>query len=626
MAIQDLGVIHRTATLWSCSIFKYATEQVWSEMVWYCSGWTTPADLIAINNDTDAVTSTSGPMGRPYGFFMHPDDGLFYIGSDRGTSYPGQYGKWNHRTGVYTALGAVPRTADGIQFATFSDETPKRVFFCSNRKGGLHAWGTEEQDYGILDDPGSYPDVRYIPSAQVNANYAYCEMKQSAAYGDNNKCYLCIVNLTTGVVTLKWKGTAGLLGAMIYRGVDQNIYINTSAGILAYDWWLVNGTDDPIGVSQPSTLSAYWSGRDTTPPIYHSVSGYDVSTLKLYPWVTGDVTIRYKRDPDTEWREKDATLINVEDYPLQRAFEDFDGNFISFGGSYAPTSRYYVQTNENTKLGIIPSLSGYCGTLDHPRNLIWIGGYPAGQFWKYDPALSFDDSVQITVMPDPSIPKYYYHAITGVDRLIWLGASYIRQTANNCALVWYNPDTNTADHIKWEDYILESVVSNRARNKIVVSLSGADSAPNGKLAVVPVRKKGISKYLTPLGNVNTQGLMIGVETSKATVNRFVGITNGANYKTYCIHIGTGEFVWGPITNTGRTSTVDGDHQTVTFAHGYVWYYEGPNIVKLNPANGTISAGITMDYTGEMLWIGDYLFHWDATSKHLYKIPKADLGL
>ncbi len=624
MAVEDLGVIHKTATLAGNSLWKYLSEQVWSVATFWYTGYDTPVNILAINNDTDVVTVQQGPLGRLFVIFMHPDDGLFYIGTDRGTSYPGQYGSYNHRTGTYTALGVVPRSADGIQFATYSDETNKRIFWGSSNKGGLHAWDPvleSEHDYGILDDPGSYPDVRYIPTIEVDGSYAYCEMRQAAAYGANNVSYFVIVQLSNGQQTVKWKGTPGLTITNVRRGYDENIYIKkTISGIDT--WWQVDGINDPTEVSEPGVYSAYPPNRGNV-NVTSYISGYATDDSKLHPWVTGDVILRYKRPLDTDYREKSATILNVEDYPIKRGVLDFDGNLILTGDIYAPIAKYYTQTDVNTKLGGIYELSGYSFALDWPRGLIWLGGYPSDELWKYDPTQALENSVKITVMPDTGIPKYYYNAIVGSDRLVWLGTQYVRQTSGTCSLAWYNLDNNTAGHIAWEGLNLVGAVSNLARNKIVVSLSGVGGALTGKLAVIPVRKKGVSKYLYPLGtSINQQGVMVSVETNRATNNHFVGITSGVDYKIYCLNIGTGTFVWEPITITGYTSVVDGTTQSVTFANGYVWFYEGTSIVRTNPADGTIyRPTITPPLTaaGGMIWKGTVLYHYDSTTKHLWRI-------
>ncbi len=102
------------------------------------------------------------------------------------------------------------------------------------------------------------------------------------------------------------------------------------------------------------------------------------------------------------------------------------------------------------------------------------------------------------------------------------------------------------------------------------------------------------------------------------------------YQAYCIDIGDGHLVWGPTAYAGQaTFGVRSDGFGPLWAHGYVWFYSSSNIVKMDPATGTVTNAVTaadfLSQTGDVLypgilcWIGDTLFHWDNTSCKVYKI-------
>jgi len=93
------------------------------------------------------------------------------------------------------------------------------------------------------------------------------------------------------------------------------------------------------------------------------------------------------------------------------------------------------------------------------------------------------------------------------------------------------------------------------------------------------------------------------------------------YKAYCVNIETGALVWGPTSYTGVASFTNGSGagQGPEFAHGYIWFYVGSNICKMDPATGTVTVVQAVAYPGQCKWIGDVLYHWDDTTKHLYKI-------
>ncbi len=632
MTITDLGVLHKTASLNVYLIFKYSTENVYSLYPFWYPDWNTPMNLLSLNHDTDAVTICEGPSGRPYSNFVHPTDGMTYVATDRGTANPGEYGKWDHRTGTYTALGVVPRAADGTQWGTYSDETPSRLFYGSNRKGGLHAHGESQEDFGILDDPGAYPDVRYIPSLQVDSSYAYCTVYEPAAYGTPG-FRLCIVTLSDQTQTLKWKGIAGQTSMAVYRGTNESIYVKRIvSGVTT--WWLCDGINDPGEVSEPAVHALAWAGRGDDSPIDYDPTGYAADSSRCYPDADKLITLLYKRTGDTDYREKDTTLLTVADFQTMRAFINQDGNLWSSPESYAPIQQVTLPAGTLSRLGVLPtSTNCYSFLWDGLRGWYWLTGYPAGSFYKLDPTIDpFEDGLTaITGLPDigpPAIAQYYYFTFRGSDSLIWSGTNYARSNPYTVAMTYYDPDLDTSDHVAYENYSLGGVDLNLARNKVVLSLYDALNVTQGYWKVIPVWKKEASKTLTPLGVAANQGRPICVCTSKATTNHFVGMVSGANHVAFCVDIGTGTLIWGPTTYSGKTQVMSVYNQTMSFKHGLVWFYRTGLICSLDPTDGTVAEVLAVSYAGQHTWdsAGNFMYHWDSTSKHMYKIPKADLWL
>lgn len=642
MSVSNLGVMQRTATLMTSpyigEMVKLGAESVFSIWTyWYYDYTNIRQNLISLNHDTDAVTICEGPLGRPYQMELHPVDGKLYLSTQRSSS-SGRMAAYDYHTGVCTDIESAPGVycptyedafgPDGAQCVTYSDETNKRVFWGSSGVGALWAWDPvleTFQDYGILDKAAADVDyLRYIYSIQVDATYAYCEMKQSSSYGANNVCYLCIVNLSTGVVTPIWYGTAGLTNANVYRHSNGNIYINTTTGVLASDWWITDGENTPVGIgSNPGCYSVGYR-RPLT------FDGYATNGNLAFPDGVGgkDVILRYKRTGDTDYREKTTAILTLDDYPVQRVGLDQDRNVVCTGPAYSALTRYNMTSSEKEIVGRVPS-SGYGIAADTPRDLLWISGYVRA-LCKYDASLplSATNPLAITGLPNSTETAYFYDIYRASDNNIWIVANWIR-TALGTEVIWYNPDTTASASIQGflSSYLFQGSAINRGRTKIVVSARDTTTG-DGVLVVVHTAKKAIHRILRPIDAGTTQGSIVSVETNKDTANLFVGITMANGYKTYCVDIETGDLVWGPNDLVGLSSCLG---SRIQFSHGYVWFYVYTGglyyIAKIDPATGTVTNNVlAVTASGGMVWSGETLCHHDSTTKSLYLIPAADLGL
>jgi hypothetical protein len=228
--------------------------------------------------------------------------------------------------------------------------------------------------------------------------------------------------------------------------------------------------------------------------------------------------------------------------------------------------------------------------------------------------------------------RYIYFMESGFDKNIWWVASWIRSVYES-NIVWYNPDTQatgsiwamdetaTKDTGNLNQYVMHNACMNAAKTKLLFSGVNKNSPNDSLVAVIDLSEKKIQKYLTPITGGASQGRLVSVETNEANTNHFVGITKGTNYKAYCVDIETGALIWGPKTYTGTSSFVNGPDagQGPEFAHGYIWFYVGSNICKMNHRTGAVTVVQAVAYPGQMKWIGNVLYHWDDSTKHLYKI-------
>jgi hypothetical protein len=597
------------------------------------------SNLAALDQDADTVVISRGPVGRIYCFNgQHPDFDLAFAGTHAGTSLPGEVCSFNYITGEVTHLfyfpdiGGVKQGISNSCGGLYSDEANKRVFF-GGGLGGLYAWdptvapGSAFQDYGLLD-----ANVGNIKTLQATATHAY------VAGGGN---FLAICNLSTGGVTKVWEGDGCTL-VEVYRSyyTSTTVYIKkVLAGVTT--WWEM--ATDPLVPTYVGTSDPGVHGANTRGPT--SVTGYSQSTAALYPGPDKAITFMYKRPGDTDYRLLDSYLLDVADYSIQRMFVDAEHNIICCPQFYGALSKYTPATDTKSRIGNISSLSPYGFGVDRHRNLQWFSGYPA-ETWQHDttdPTWDLTTNpVKLTGMPYYSSKGRAQFIVRANDGLIWFGTS-LENSPEGCQIFWYDPDGLTYGEIDRSVmaghdpgyYHYPKFCMNLAATKLVMSAYHSDGSTKGLVAVVYMPTKAV-RYLYPLGDVVDQGVLVSVERSQAATNHFVGITNSVSslYTTFCINIQTGAFIWGPITGiSGVTSFPYLSGGQPIFRHGYVWFYVGNTIVKLDPDDGSLVGtpyNLVTNGTvaGNMLWSddGEYLYHFGINQPNLFQIPKADLGV
>jgi hypothetical protein len=269
--------------------------------------------------------------------------------------------------------------------------------------------------------------------------------------------------------------------------------------------------------------------------------------------------------------------------------------------------------------------------LDRHRREEYYCGYARGNDWRYNPLQPWSYLVnpeQLTLATGGvTDARYTYMVHQGTDKNMWFAFSWVRNLGTRESDIgWYNPGTETTDLISaivpvgvgvnLNTYNLDSFAKDRTGWRMVFS---GYTATDSLLAVVPCWKKGVSKYLRPIAGGASQGHIVNVGTNKATSNQFVGVTVGASYKVYCIDINTGDLVWGPLTKTGTSSFLAGVNPV--FGLGYVWFYVGGNIVKLDPATGDVTVVQAVTAVGGLVfnYHDSCLYHHDSTTKKLWKV-------
>lgn len=642
ITITDLGAMQQSATPWIINFAKIGSGNMYSYLCFGFPTKTKATNLFSLNHNTGKVIGPiAGPAGRIFGCMQHPN-GLVYLATSIDGNHAGRVASFNFITGEMVDITGVPTVAgtpvtEGAAALAYSDEPHQRIFSSGIVKPTLFAIDPEDgnsiQTYGILDDPGGPAyTTRFVSSMQVDKTYAYCALK-----GFDGLQYLVVVNLATGAQTNIWKGTAGLTLVEVHRGWfggdAEKIFFKKSVGNPAIvTWYRSNGTGPPILLkAEPSYYPAFQRN-------YINYTGYALDASLASPDGLGGktITLQYKKPGDTRYRQVTADLIDLDSYRILGGGPDLDNNLIVFAEQYGATTKLITATDTKARMGIAGGLSGYSLCRDYFRKLMFFGGYPNTETWQYDPSrpwVSGTNPKKVRLaQQDIGGARYIYFIERGFDGNIWWVAYWIRSVYES-NIVWYNPDTRATGSIWAMDetatketgnlnqYVMDNACMNRARTKLLFSGVNKNSPIDSLVAVINLSKKKIQKYLTPITGGASQGRLVGVETNKATTNYFVGITKGKNYQAYCVDIGTGALIWGPTTYTGTSSFVNGPDagQGPEFAHGYVWFYVGSNICKMNPATGEVTPVQAVTSSGQMKWIGDVLYHWDDTTKHLYKI-------
>lgn len=635
MTITNLGSMCVSAALnIGPYISKRGAGHVYAHLPFMLADYANQTNIVSIDLDDGTYVVARGPIGRPYVCMPHPDYDMIFIGTWAGSSYAGQVYSFNYITGIATLLFNVPDfggNKQGINYSNmYSDEAHKRVFF-GGMLGELFAWDPAidpeiaYKNYGLLN-----VDMGSCASMQINTTHAYV-----SGGGDNNK-FLVIQELAGDETkTVVWKGTSTTAVA-VYRDYydDTQIYVKRTVSAVA-EWYKFTAAD-------PITATFVQNGGD--PGTWglgtrsaSSVTGYGVTTPEA-PGIDKIVSVNYTID--TIPNAIDVTLLDVSPYPVQRAaVDDITGKIICSSSLYGPLSHYDPATGLIGRTGTISS-SIYGIGFDRFRKLQFFAGYPAGAFYQYDPAEPWEAGINplpITVCPRNDVKGRITFICRASNKNIWYGTA-LENPPLGCQIVWYNPDnpedTGEIDRsvmaISDTNYFrYPSFTSNRAGTKLVMSAQHNDGVSPGMVAVVYMPRKTI-RYFYPLGSAVHQGALVSVESIKGA-NWFVGISDsiGSAYKVYLFNIRTGALGWtgAAIDKTGVVTRLAGC--SPLYAHGYVWYYVGNDIVRLDPEDGAVTVALTGAglVAGGMVWglDGNYLYHYDS-SKNLYKIPKADLGV
>jgi hypothetical protein len=634
--MTDLGVINYSASLLRSGYAKIPDGDMYSYWWYYYSHQVTVnTNIISLNHENGQAIVSRGPLGRPYFNYQHPVNNLIYLGTYCNADVPGKLSSFNFLTGEVVALADVPDwpgspTKDGINVGIISGEANRRIFGVTGTKAGMFAHDPVTgltEDFGILDDPENSPYYRYGQSIQVDANFAYVAIKDVT----KNQHYLVSVRLSDHLTTAFWKAE-GSKSIYIRNDGNYNLFIYRTLNDDSVVYYTVNGTDEPqVHEGDPGCYQHYAVGPGV------DYTGYAMNGDLAYPPGTPtekNITMRYKRPGDSVWRTSETELIDLDEYGARVGGLDLDNKIIFPGEAYGPMVKFNPVTHEKSLMGASPA-SIYSFYRDRFSGLQYLAGYPNGATYVYDRAQAWElgkNPKAISVANPDNLPNARYgdfcHLAT--DGKIWFVFDWVRITGGTLiqsTIAWYDPVTKETEAVDYEallPYNVDGAAINRAGTKLVFSGFKTDmenAYVDSYLFVIPIFKKAISKRLVPLPSLERQGRLISVESGRSTTNRFVGITVGANYWAYCINIGTGKLIWGPLQPGGGSSSfaiLNTPARGPLFAHGYLWYYAGNNIMKMDPADGSTEVAQAVTEAGCLLWVDETLYHWENTSKKLHE--------
>lgn len=618
-------------------------------------------DIVVLNMDTLTCTVTVGPAGRPIAMpQFHSVSGLLYFGTKIGAGVVNPLCTYDFANNVYTKIVDFPTYLDGIEtkydaptIAMLSEESPPRMFFGGQDGGAgtLCAW-TEAvgetpgslQNYGPLDDPGSGQN-RYISSMQIDASYAYCALYDTG----NAKKYLVIVTLATGAETLYWKED-GLKSVAIVRKIASphpvHAYVTLADG--STKWYLLSGTGAPTEVSDPTAWGVGYFGPQ---PV---MTGY-----------VNDLTFAYTGMYDPEDIEDKHIRLGVTIAPAPAAYAlaeltsldtwaagycglDTDNNLLAFLRQPTAGSVYrYNRESENIDVFCTPKIEGWSMYADPHREKVFFGGYPAGAFAIFDTTAA--QSVTNPVIPPHSFTSKHYPAspcyIHRIDRMVdnsfWLRTQYVRTDNVYGEMLRYDPDTDIDTNILsplFEDYELECSCPNLAGSMMVVSAIDASNLTT--LFVMQVLRQNTEGHpITKMISLPVVGKptemkwgVVCVETGVvADANRFVVINQSTSpFRAMCINVATGQTIWD-VTQSGAPNWPD--RTTPQFAYGYVWFFSGFNMVKMDVATGALSnveiGGVPILATSanynEIIWdkVNKIMYFNHGSDKSVYRVEGID---
>jgi hypothetical protein len=594
--VEDLGSLVQTATLNSMYMYQLpTTKETHSFNVFVLNKYATnPFQIVDVNLANGQTRVVDGSLGRPgpAATIMH-SNGKLYVGTG-GPNYLVAYDAVAGQAQNLAKLadGGSQCIIEGDDGAVYIGEAPKGYVERYDPKDGT--W----ENYGIIDDPGP-PYYRYAYSLGADGRYVYIIV-------GTNPFYLVVYDRQTKTQTKFWKDQQ-ISTCRVWKGWDGPWYACVTDANGVNRWYKFNGSNPPELQSGPPLY-----GTKFYPP-------YEVDLSKSTPDNSngGLVTVRWREKSFSTWKETSAQ-VRIDPYPIMRLYADEENNkFFGFTPFYGPMFYYNPALKQTTILGR-PQRSLYDAlwwTSDTSEPRYFLAGYPSATM-EWDPALPFNlgalssnindptTNPHLQTLPPEGTGKYHFHLAKGPDGFVYVGEHHERDSDGG-SLGWYDPVTGQKGGLR--DPFLQYDVRDLLATKkgVIFSGIGIQTGIDGKLFLIDAKSKQVVSSIVPLPGQDDPGKLTMISDTVA-----VGVANKGNSagKLYSVDLNSGSLLYVKDLPGSPFGDVQWYNQRlIKGPDGYVWFYLGNTVYRINPTFGSIEPIVDASPAGSLVFFHNDLY-------------------
>jgi hypothetical protein len=581
--VENLGVTYRSAQQLGRGFFQMAN----GDLHVITNYNTNPFQLLDINITQKSYRLVNGNQGNFWRAVFFPANQKVYFG----VNYGNTFNEYDPATGNFRKIADMA-DGGGAQSVIIGDDNKIHIGECCKGMMQIYDPMTDTMGAGIDLDPsgGTY---QYSYWMGADTRYAFVALGQ-------NPWYLAVYDKQAATTQLYFKEFSDI-GGYVQKSIDGKwYYTRTLSGGAKKYYRFENGL--PIEITQAEMPVEVSCNAGISNVNFNHVLCYSMA-------FNGDVGLPDQFNNGSQlyqWRklsETDWTDLQVENIAIWPATNKI---VVNQPGSekLLISPRAYDNTFEYDTLTGLTSLKGKTGYSIYDILMngtdIYFSGYPSATF-RYDSTKPWITGSNPSMLP-VHVGKYNYYLAKGSDGLIYIGVHHERDSTGG-DLAWYNPIDGTYGNLRapFVDYDVADLKAVLGGTKLAYSATSVDPSDDAKLFIFDVATKKVTSSITiaPAAQAGSAGKI--VELEPGIIFGIIKSTDTAKTQIYKVNISTGQIYYN-ITYPERAfaNRSYADDRIVKGPDGYVWLQIGNNMVRINPADGSVEKMI-LNQTGNPIF-------------------------